>query len=136
MKASIRIIAVVILFFNAVSAMFGGLGLIIDPTGEIMQMPIEFLDHTPFIDFLIPGIILFTVNGLFNLFTGILGIKKNKFFPILTLICGIMLIGWLSIQIIFIKGFYAPLHVPYYSVGCALIILGIILRKQIITVGS
>lgn len=133
MKASFRIIAIVILFFNAVSAMFGGMGLIIDPTGERMQMPIEFLEHTPFIDFLIPGIILFTVNGLFNLFTGILGIKKNKLFPVLTLICGIMLLGWLSIQIIFIKGFYAPLHIPYYSVAFALIIFGIILRKQIKT---
>ena len=131
MKKSTRNTAVIILFFNAVSAMFGGMGLIIDPSGKIMQMPIEFLEHSPFVDFLIPGIILFTVNGLFNLFVGILGVKKKRIFPLLTGLCGLMLVVWLSIQIMIIKGFYAPLHVPYYSVGFALLVFGILLSKQI-----
>ena len=111
--------------------MFGGGGLIFDPTGEAMQMPIEFLKDSPFENFLIPGIILFIVNGLFNLFVGILGLKKKRIFPVLTVLCGLFLTAWLSIQIIIIKSFYAPLHMPYYSVGIALILFGLILRKQI-----
>ena len=135
MKRSTRITAVIILFFNAVSAMFGGSGLMLDPTGAAMQMPIEFLKDSPFENFLIPGIILFSVNGLFNLFVGILGLRKKKLFPVLTILCGLFLIGWLSIQIMIIKDFYAPLHVPYYSVGILLIILGFILKKQSGSIG-
>jgi CDP-diglyceride synthetase len=131
MNRKVRITAIIVLFFNAVSAMFGGLGLIIDPSGETMQMPIEFLKDSPFENFLIPGIILFSVNGLFNLLVGILGVKKSNIFPILTLLCGIFLIVWLSIQIMIIKSFYAPLHGPYYAVGIALLILGAVLMKQI-----
>lgn len=131
MRRYTRITAVIILFFNAVSAMFGGAGFVIDPSGEMMQMPIEFLKDSPFDTFLIPGIILFTVNGLFNLFVGILGVKKKKLFPVLTILCGLFLTGWLSIQIMIIKQFYAPLHVPYYSVGIALIVFGLLLRKQL-----
>ena len=131
MKKLTRITAVILLFFNGVSAGFGGLGLIIDPSGKTMQLPFDFLEHTPFNDFLIPGIILFTVNGLFNFFAGILGIMKKKIFAFLTLLCGIGLTGWITVQIILIKSFYAPLHLPYFIIGLTLIILAYFLRKQV-----
>ena len=130
MKKSIRIIALILLFFNGASAVFGGLVLIIDPSGKTLQLPFEFLDHTPFNDFLIPGIILFTVNGLFNFFTGILGILKKKTFAFLTLLCGACLAGWITIQLIMIKSFYAPLHLPYLIIGLTLMILAYFYRKQ------
>jgi len=131
MKKSTRITAVIILFFDAVSALFGGFGLIYDPSGESMQMPIEFLKDSPFDSFLIPGIILFSVNGLFNAFVGFLGLKKKTVFPVLTIFCGLFLVAWLSIQIMIIKQFYAPLHVPYYLVGFALIVIGMMLKRQL-----
>ncbi|MCD4791867.1 MAG: hypothetical protein K8R54_01440 [Bacteroidales bacterium] len=131
MKKSTRITAVVLLFFNGLSAAFGGYGLIADPSGEKFQMPIEFLEYSPFVDFLIPGIILFTVNGMFNLFVGILGILKKKIFAILTLLCGTVLAGWLSIQIIIIREFYAPLHLSYYITGSAMMFLGYLMLKQL-----
>lgn len=131
MKKSTRITTVVLLFFNGVSAVFGGLGLIFDSSGETFQLPIEFLEHTPFNNFLIPGIILFTVNGLFNFFVGILGILQKKVFAFLTLLCGAMLFGWLTIQIIMIRDFYAPLHLPYYITGLAMMFLAFLMMKQL-----
>ena len=130
MKKSTRTIAVVLLFFNAISAMFGGGCLIYDPSGKFLQLPIEFLEHSYFDTFLIPGIILFTVNGLFNLFIGILGIRKNRLFPELTILCGVLLTAWLTIEIIIIRQFFAPAHVPYYLIGILLIIVGLRLRSQ------
>lgn len=123
-----RIVAIVLLFFNGASAILGGGGLILDPTGVSMQMPIELLDFSPFNSFLIPGIILFTVNGLFNLYVGILGIRKNKMFPSLTILCGSFLTAWLTIQIVIIKDFYPPAHLPYYLIGIMMIFLGFKLR--------
>jgi hypothetical protein len=53
--------------FLAVSALFGGWVLMKDPTGGIIYMPVENMKYSPFSDYLIPGIILFVFNGLFNL---------------------------------------------------------------------
>ena len=129
MEKSMRIVAIVLLFFNGASAILGGGGLILDPTGVSMQMPIAFLESSPFNNFLIPGIILFTVNGLFNLYVGILGIRKNKLFPSLTILCGSFLTAWLTIQIVIIKDFYPPAHLPYYLIGIMMIFLGFKLRE-------
>lgn len=131
MKKSSRIIAVSILFFNALGAIFGGVGLILDPTGELMQMPIEFLKDSPFQNYLIPGIILLVVNGFFNGLVGVLGIMKKSLFPILTFLCGLLLVIWLSFQILIIKAFSVPMHTPYYAIGLSLIIFGLVLRKQL-----
>ena len=130
MKKSIRIWAIVVLFFNALGAIYGGGSLILDPTGKLLQLPIELLKSSPFQDFLIPGTILFTVNGLLNLLVGILGIRKSTLFPTLTILCGLTLIMWLTIQIIIIKQFFAPLHGLYYLVAIVMIFLGSKLRKQ------
>ena len=124
-----RVISIVLLFFNGISAIFGGGGLILDPTGSSMQMPIELLECSPFSNFLIPGIILFSVNGLFNLFVGILGIRKNTWFPLLTIVCGLLLVSWLTIQIIMIRDFYPPAHLTYYMVGIIMVFLGFKLRQ-------
>ena len=124
MNKSIRIAAIAVLCFNGVSAIFGGGSLVYDPSGEWLQMPLQFLEHSPFNDFLIPGMILLTVIGLFSIWTALLGIKKSPSFPLLTILCGILLTGWLTVQILMIQAFYAPAHVPYYISGIALIFLG------------
>lgn len=130
MDKSTRIAAIALLFFNGISAIFGGGCLIYDPSGEFLQLPIDLLDNSGFSDFLIPGIVLFSINGLFNLWVGLYGIRKNKLFPNLTIVCGLCLTIWLTIQIMIIKDFYAPLHVPYYLVGIALIVLGFKLKTE------
>src|SRR6185312_11630357 len=38
--------------------------LIISPTGELFGMPLSMIQHLPFHNFLIPGILLFSVLGL------------------------------------------------------------------------
>ena len=130
MEKSIRITAIVLLFFNGISATFGGGSLIYDPSGKFLRLPLDLLDNSGFRNFLIPGIILFSINGLFNLLVGIFGIRKNKLFPKLAIICGLLLTIWLTVQILIIKDFFAPLHIPYYLVGIALIVLGFKLKSN------
>lgn len=45
-------------------AVAGGLGLIVDPTGASLGLPVEWLSGSPFPDHLIPDIVLLGVNGL------------------------------------------------------------------------
>lgn len=125
-----RIIAIILLLFNAISALFGGWGLISDPSGETLEMPLRFLEHSPFENFLVPGIILFITNGLFSLLFAVMVLLKFMNYSWLVIFQGFILVGWLIIQIIMIRDFYGPLHVHYFSVGLLLIATGWILARQ------
>jgi len=130
MHRSFRIITVILLLFNAISALFGGWALMSDPSGETLDMPLRFLEHSPFEDFLIPGIILFITNGLFSLLFALMALLKFMNYSWLVILQGFILVGWLTIQIIMIREFYGPLHVLYFSVGFLLIASGWILARQ------
>ena len=125
-----RVIAIILLLFNAISALFGGWGLISDPSGETLEMPLRFLEHSPFENFLVPGIILFITNGLFSLLFAVMALLKFMNYSWLVIFQGFILVGWLIIQIIMIRDFYGPLHVLYFSVGILLITTGWILARQ------
>ncbi len=58
---------------QAAGAIGGGIGLVRDPVKNI-GMPVSLLEGTPFKDYLIPGLILLIVVGLFSLlvFVGLL----------------------------------------------------------------
>lgn len=45
----------------------GGSSLIADQTGASLRADLAWLDHTPIGDFLLPGLFLFLVNGVFDL---------------------------------------------------------------------
>ena len=62
--------------FLGIGAVFGGTVLVIDPSGGLLNMPTTMLKHSPFKNFLLPGIILLVILGLvpiiiaFGLITG------------------------------------------------------------------
>jgi len=53
------------ILFQAVSGLMGGTGRVLDPTGASLGLPTDWLAGSPFGSYLIPGIILFTVLGLY-----------------------------------------------------------------------
>ena len=71
-----------LLAFLGLGAIGGGGALIISPSGKLLGgLPLSILARSPFTDFLIPGIILFTVLGLFPSVLVYFLLKKtdNKF---------------------------------------------------------
>lgn len=62
-------VLILLLIFLSVSALYGSSQLILDPSGNLLQLPLEYLHTSLFIDYLIPGIILFSVLGVLPLFT-------------------------------------------------------------------
>lgn len=124
-----RTIAIILLLFNSISALFGGWSLMSDPSGETMDMPLRFLEHSPFDDFLVPGIILFVTNGLLSFLFVLMVLLKFMNYSWLVIFQGFILVGWLIIQIIMIRDFYGPMHVLYLSVGILLISTGWILAR-------
>lgn len=133
-----------LLLFNAVGAFFGSFMLITDPSGNKLQAPLEALDGTGFKDFLIPGIILFLVNGILPLVAA-LGMIANKptgslpGFSVLSkqhwawslaLIAGLGLFIWIVVQILLI-GFWKepPFQLIYGTLG--IIITGLTLLPPV-----
>jgi len=53
--------------FTALGAPAGGFGLVLEPSGANLGIPLEALEHSPFSTYLVPGIVLFMVNGLGSL---------------------------------------------------------------------
>ncbi len=58
-------ILIALLLFLGLSAIGGGFLLIISPSGKLIGgLPVSILIHSPFADFLLPGLILFSVLGV------------------------------------------------------------------------
>ncbi len=53
--------------FLSIGALFGGGAFILAPDGHLIQMPFSHLQKSPFPNFLVPGILLFTFLGIYPL---------------------------------------------------------------------
>jgi hypothetical protein len=122
-----RIIAIILLSLTGINAIIAGLLFIIDPSGEKMGMLVNYLKHSPFQTFLIPGITLFIVNGIMNCIAAIAIIKKHTYFPELILLQGLLLSGWIIVQVMMVSDFNW-LHALMLTIGILLLCLGMILK--------
>lgn len=124
MKMAIKVVVVLLLLFNGIGALYGGYNLITDSSGGTLQMPLSYLEHSPFKDYLIPGIVLFCVNGLLSLLTIAAILLKLPMYPQLVMLQGILLGGWIVVQMILLQTFFAPLHLPFLLISLVLLVFG------------
>ncbi|MFS8082314.1 MAG: hypothetical protein ACMG51_02590 [Ginsengibacter sp.] len=73
-----RNLLIAFLAFLGLGAIGGGGVFIISPSGKLMGMPLSMLNNSPFNNFLIPGIILFSFLGLVPILLIIALIKKQE----------------------------------------------------------
>jgi hypothetical protein len=112
------------LLFQGLSGVAGGIGLIADPSGGNIKIPIEWLQGSPFNDYLIPGIILFFVLGIFPLIV-LYGLWMGRSWSWFTaLLVGLALIVWIVVEIIII-GYQPqpPLQLIYGILGVIILVL-------------
>lgn len=129
MKKYLRTLAITLLLFNGVNALYGGWFLITDPTGGKLQMPLSYLEHSFFNNYLIPGIILFITNGISSILIAALVIAKKKYAPLLIIVQGSILVGWIVIQIILLQTFYY-LQLVLGFIGLLLMLCGYLLAMR------
>jgi len=126
----LKILAVTLLILVGISALSGGIMLILDSSGISMQFPLELLGPTPFTDYLFPGILLFSSIGVLSLFIAIMTIRDSSIHPQLIIVQGFILMAWLTVQLMLNIDFYFALyHIPLYGVSLILIGIGMILLK-------
>ncbi len=67
MKSTIRYGLLAATLAQGVSGVIGGAGLMADRSGEWLRLPIAWLEGTPFVDYFVPGVVLFSVLGVLPL---------------------------------------------------------------------
>jgi hypothetical protein len=128
----LRITAIVLLIILGPGALIGGWLLISDPSGQKIGFAIELLESTPFNNYLVPGVILFITIGLFSISIIITTWLKTKYYHLFIILEGFILVGWLTIELIYNPDFFLPaLHFPFYAIGILLILDGMFLAKYL-----
>lgn len=130
------ILLVILMIFQAVGAIGGGLALVISPSGKLMQMPLSMLEHSPFPNFLIPGLFLLIVLGMLPAYAVYALLRKpncrlcERLNPdkevhyawSLAFFIGIVLILWIDLEIMFLR-VVDILHLIYALLGVAIVVL-------------
>ncbi len=111
-------------------AVAGGAVLILAPSGSTMQLPPDMLKGTLFGDFLVPGIILFLVNGVGQLAGGILSLRKSRFAGYAGAVLGFGLIIWIFVQVSMIGGGHI-LQYSYFTVGVIETALSFLIQAEL-----
>lgn len=116
--------------FIGVGAIAGGWGLMGDPSGASMGLPQTSLDGSPFATYFIPGLFLFTVNGLGTLAGSIITLKSFRYAGEVAIGLGVILMLWIVIQAMVI-GMTSFLQPFYFVVGVLEAWGGLLLRTGV-----
>ena len=137
-KPFLLYVLVFLVFFLAFSGLTGGFALTLWSSGDVLQMPLSMLENTPFNNFLIPGLILLLVLGVFPTLLGYAMLKEPKwdwanklnvykqyhFLWSYSLYLGLILILWINIQIFMIGGGHI-LQFIYGILGTLIVIVAL-----------
>lgn len=91
---------------------------IMEPSGRLLQAAPEMLKGTPFSSYLLPGIILFFVNGLGQAIAGVLTLRRDARAGIVGGVFGLGLVIWLFVQVSMIGGGYLIQNL-FFAIGIA-----------------
>lgn len=119
MYVIVRYVILALLILTGLNALIAGLLFIIAPSGQLMGMDTAYLQHAPFATYLIPGLVLMLVNGMLNILAAYATIKKANYHGIWVLVQGILLGGWIMVQVFMVQDFNG-LHATMLSIAAAL----------------
>lgn len=123
LRSYLKYIALLLLLLNGVSAFIGGIPMIVHPNGSANGISLHYLQHSPFNDYLIPGLVLVVANGVLSLLVAIALMLNVRHHSWWVMGQGIILCVWIQVQMIMLREVNF-LHIAFGSIGIALIFLG------------
>ena len=126
----VRVIIIVLLAVTGIGAIIGGASLIADRSGESLGLSVKILQNSPFVDFFIPGHILFLLLGVGSLVASVIVVLKSKAYPLWTIFFGFTLAIWIAVQILMLQDVHY-FHIIFGFVGILSVILGILERNKV-----
>ncbi len=124
----IKTLLVILLVFLSLSGLFG-IMFLIDPSGELTEMPLSLLDNLPIDTFFLPGLYLLVVYGIGSAVIAYGLVRQLSWAPVAALLLGLVLIGWIFGQII-LWGPPVLLQYVYLTVGAAIFLLSLMITRE------
>lgn len=113
---------IVLLVFLSVGGFFGGLNMLLDPSGGSLGLPQDLLAGLPVSSFLLPGLFLIGVMGLLPLLAAY-GLWAHRAWAWNMVVTQAMiLIAWIGLQLL-LWGAPAPIQLFYLVYGVVLLVL-------------
>ncbi|MCB2199497.1 hypothetical protein KQI63_08835 [bacterium] len=123
-RSPVVVALLVLLGFQALSGIGGGVYLVADPSGAAIGFPEGMLDGAVFKDYLIPGLILLLVLGVFPTVVTLAVWRRQAWAWFGSGATGIALVIWILVEIL-IVGYMPdpPLQAIYGPVGALILLL-------------
>lgn len=130
-----RVLSMVLLLFVAVTAVAGGVLLILgglDPTlGSVFVPPASYLERSPFTSYAFPGLLLIVLVAAPHAAAFVSTVRSGGRAALLTATSGFACIIWIFVQMIYIP--FSWLQATYFVIGLlelgfALLTLGVLAR--------
>lgn len=117
-----RMLVLLLLAFTSITAFGGGILLMMEPEGSMIQLSPALLKDSPFPfpDYFIPGLVLCFVVGGTNLLAALYTVLRKPPGIKLSLLSGVMVLGFIVVEIIVIREF-SWLQLLYLVIGLAII---------------
>ena len=103
-----------------------GMLLMVFPKGTMLNMPLSMLMGSPFVDFFLPGLILFVVIGCGHAAAAVMSFKHHRFCGLAGAVMGLGLMIWIFVQASMIGGGHW-LQYLYFALGTAEVSLAVLL---------
>lgn len=109
--------------FLAISGCAGGLGLIRDPTGSALHLPLKWLSHVPLVkDYKWPGIFLVVAYAMGGSLAAIGTANHYPWAQEFNMFLGLILMAWIIVELVYIPKKHF-IQLIYFLLGVALVIL-------------
>jgi hypothetical protein len=104
-----------LLAFVGINALVAAYGFVGDPDGSSIGIPQEWLEDSPFRDYLVPGLVLGAM-GLLSLTAAFLQLRRHEYAWLLAGVAGVGFVIWIVVQSIMMGSFRHPVQTTLQAV--------------------
>ncbi|HXN33016.1 MAG TPA: hypothetical protein VN894_14195 [Polyangiaceae bacterium] len=126
---SLRGLLATLCLFAGLTSLWGGAELVWRPDGSIIRLPLGVLEHTPFHDFFIPGLLLAGVVGMANTVAGMVTLRRNALANRAAFVSGGILVTWIVVEMLLLQHVHW-LHGVYLVLGLATQIIALVRESR------
>ncbi len=112
---------IVLTVFQSITTILGGIALL----ANVISMPVELLQGSPFRDYTIPGLALSLLAGGSSLFASVLLFRKSKFAILFSTTAGVVMMFFEFVEVLVIgssAGVARALQIIYFGTGTAIVV--------------
>lgn len=124
----VRLFAIILLVLMGLAACANGYMLMKAPDGRLLGMNVALLQHSPFTDFFIPGVILFSVLGIGSCVTAVVVARRVNNEAWYVLLEGAAVLIWIVVQVAMIRNFHI-MQVVIGGMGILMLLAGGVMNR-------